>query len=76
MVAVRFLLGTSLYNPGEIAGFDRITASKLVKDGIAVYLDPKPAGPAKSTGGSKGTKKKKTKELRAGGAKKKYVTKA
>lgn len=35
MVPVRFLVSSGMYNTGEIAGFDKLTASRLIKEGIA-----------------------------------------
>lgn len=36
MGAVRFLKPYSLYNPGEVAGFDDETTAALINSGIAV----------------------------------------
>jgi len=47
MVAVRFLHSWTLYNGGEVAGFDPETAAFLVKNGVAVLADE--AAPAKPT---------------------------
>ncbi len=65
MVVVRFKIGTSLYNPGEVAGFDRITASELVKRGVAEFVESQKPSQAK----------KATKQLKPNASKKKYVTK-
>jgi ammonia channel protein AmtB len=35
MVTVRFVVGWSVYNPGEVAGFDAEQSAALVKAGVA-----------------------------------------
>lgn len=39
MGAVRFLKPWSLYNPGEVAGFDAETTATLIDAGVAVEVD-------------------------------------
>ena len=48
MPALRFLKPWSLYNPGEVAGFDAETAATLIDAGVATEADEaEPVKPAK-----------------------------
>lgn len=42
MIVVRMLMSVGKYNAGETAGFDRITARKMVQRKIAEFYDPNP----------------------------------
>jgi hypothetical protein len=43
MSPLRFLKPWSLYNPGEVAGFDSETAATLIGAGVAVEAEETPA---------------------------------
>lgn len=48
MGAVRFLKPWSIYNPGEVAGFDEATTATLIGAGVAEAFEEAPAAkPAK-----------------------------
>jgi hypothetical protein len=53
MAALRFLKPWSLYNPGEVAGFDAETSTTLIEAGIAVEADEAPAAKPAAKKGKK-----------------------